>query len=163
MKLPWKSGEITDKDAMWSTEINYGDGNGDGHGEGWSKIVKDGKRQWELVFTALSLHFHCISAFDFLSKNVPKFWLCRWTFISQKKKSRPPYGGRLFSVNIPKIWILWGLFPFSRFLPHFQCNSAFNFCPKNVPKFWLCRWTFISQKKKKPTTLRWSTFFCKYT
>ena len=87
MKLPWKSGEITDKDAMWSTEINYGDGNGDGHGEGWSKIVKDGKRQWELVFTALSLHFHCISAFDFLSKNVPKFWLCRWTFISQKKKA----------------------------------------------------------------------------
>ena len=109
---------------MWSTEINYGDGNGDGHGEGWSKIVKDGKRQWELVFTALSLHFHCISAFDFLSKNVPKFWLCRWTFISQKKKSRPPYGGRLFSVNIPKIWILWGLFPYSRFLPHFQINSV---------------------------------------
>ena len=54
MKLPWKSGEITDKNAMWSTEINYGDGNGDGHGEGWSKIVKDGKRQWELV----SPHFH---------------------------------------------------------------------------------------------------------
>ena len=140
---------------MWSTEINYGDGNGDGHGEGWSKIVKDGKRQWELVFTALSLHFHCISAFDFLSKNVPEFWLCRWTFISQKKKSRPPYGGRLFSVNIPKIWILWGLFPFSRFLPHFQCNSAFNFCPKNDPKFWLCRWTFISQKKKKADHQFW--------
>jgi len=91
VKLPWKSGEITDKDAMWSTEINYGDGNGDGHGEGWSKIVKDGKRQWELVFTALSLHFHCISAFDFLSMNI-----------------------------------------------HIA-------------------------KKKKPTTLRWSTFLCRYT
>ena len=62
MKLPWKSGEITDKDAMWSTEINYGDGNGDGHGEGWSKIVKDGKRQWELVFTAYTYIFPQISA-----------------------------------------------------------------------------------------------------
>ena len=45
MKLPWKSGGITVKNAMWSTEINYGDGNGDGHGEEWSKIVKDGKRK----------------------------------------------------------------------------------------------------------------------
>ena len=43
---------------MWSTEINYGDGNGDGHGEGWSKIVKDGKRQWELgVKKAWNYHY----------------------------------------------------------------------------------------------------------
>ena len=120
----WKSGEITVKkrwnyrgNAKWSTEIN--DGNGDSDGEGWSKIVRDGKRQWELVFTALSPHFHCISAFDFLSKNVPKFCLCRWTFISQKK-SRPPYSC-FISLFRPFLTFLGSVFNVSEYFVLTSC------------------------------------------
>ena len=83
------------------------------------------------TFTALSLYF----GVRLFVEKCPEILAMSMNIHIAKKKSRPPYGGRLFSVNIPKIWILWGLFPFSRFLPHFQCNSAFNFCPKNVPKF----------------------------
>ena len=108
MKLPRKSGKITDKSAMWSTEINYGDGNGDGHGEGWSKIVKDGKRQWELVSPHFHRTFTVFRRSTFVRQMLQNFGYVDEHSYRKKKKA----DHRISSVNIPNILLLLRTFSF---------------------------------------------------